>query len=827
MKEVSCQVLDIFFRRLKREKRPLELFAEGSGYSVSYLRNKRERVEWAAFVILMRNVRQLWSPEEQEALGAEHFRTPYMAPFAAVARLAFSAMDFYRWVFMKDTGVGNQGFSCIDAHFEELGPHKVLLEMRLKPGYEPCPEFFRVSKGSFAGLPEVLGLPPARVEMETLENGARYLVELPPGGGLFRRSSRAVTRLFAVRQAAKELKDANEALLHRYQELEAARAELARNAEQLHAINEAGKELSQHTELNALGDAISNMLTVRFGCSGWRLWLARRVGDPLVIVRESGDREGPKRSWELTSGGNRIGRIEAWKFEDQSSGLFDGLVPWIAIALNNACTFATVLRQQSELEHRVQERTRELSQTTAKLSQSVFRLTEMDEQKTQFFANASHELRTPLTLMLLPVESLLSSPGLPPEGREKLDGVLRGGYRLLKLINDLLDLSKIEAGKMQLRMGTVDLAKLLEDVVRPWQPVLSRRGVALELQVPQTLPLVADGERLEQVALNLVSNAVKHVPDGGRLVIGAVQDAVVRFWVENSGEGLDPAEVDQIFERFGQSSKARGRRFGTTGLGLPLVKDLVELHSGSIMVDNEPGKRVRFLVRLPIRQVFEVPHQATPRPSRTELRQYEIDSQAVTPRPPRPTAPPKEETGTERPVLLLVEDNEDLRVFLSQALQDDYQVIEASDGAAALKLARERRPDIVLSDLMMPEMDGMDLCRALKADPQTSGAPFVLLTARSDLTTKLEGLDTGADDFLVKPFHLSEVQGRLRTQLRIRRMSEQLSHAEKLVALGTVVAGVAHEVRNPLNGIINALIPVKEMVGGSAPEVAELVELAL
>src|SRR6185295_6087123 len=305
------------------------------------------------------------------------------------------------------------------------------------------------------------------------------------------------------------------------------------------------------------------------------------------------------------------------------------------------------------------ERTRELSQTTAKLSQSVFRLTEMDEQKTQFFANASHELRTPLTLMLLPVESLLSSPGLPPEGREKLDGVLRGGYRLLKLINDLLDLSKIEAGKMQLRMGTVDLAKLLEDVVRPWQPVLSRRGVALELQVPQTLPLVADGERLEQVALNLVSNAVKHVPDGGRLVIGAVQDAVVRFWVENSGEGLDPAEVDQIFERFGQSSKARGRRFGTTGLGLPLVKDLVELHSGSIMVDNEPGKRVRFLVRLPIRQVFEVPHQATPRPSRTELRQYEIDSQAVTPRPPRPTAPPKEETGTERPVLLLVEDNED------------------------------------------------------------------------------------------------------------------------------------------------------------------------
>jgi signal transduction histidine kinase len=357
--------------------------------------------------------------------------------------------------------------------------------------------------------------------------------------------------------------------------------------------------------------------------------------------------------------------------------------------------------------------------------------------------------------------------------------------------------------------------------------MLSWWEVALELQLPPSLLLVADGERLEQVALNLVSNAVKHVPDGGRLSLGARQDTWVRFWVENSGEGIDPAEVGQVFERFGQSSKAKGRRFGTTGLGLPVVKDLVELHSGSITVHNEPGKRVRFEVKLPIRQANEAPQQSTPHPSRTELRQYEIDSQSPTPRAPKPPAPAEVESSSERPVLLLVEDNADLRTFLTQALQDDYQVIEAGDGAAGLKLARERRPDIVLSDLMMPEMDGMDLCRALKADPQTSGAPFVLLTARGDLTTKLEGLDTGADDFLVKPFHLSEVQGRLRTQLRIRRMSEQLSHAEKLVALGTVVAGVAHEVRNPLNGIINALIPVKELVGGSAPEVAELVELAL
>ncbi|HZN91484.1 MAG TPA: enolase C-terminal domain-like protein, partial [Myxococcales bacterium] len=692
--------LDVFFRRLKREKRPFDLVAKGCGYSVAHLRNKRERIEWSAFLIVMQNVQELWTKEEQEELGAEWFRSPYMAPFTAVARLVFSALDFYRWMFTKETGVGDQSFACIDNHYEELGPTRLRLELQLRPGYQPCPEFFLVSKGTFSGMPEVLGLPRSKVEMEMLGNGtgARYLVELPPGGGVFRKARQAVARLFAWRQAARELKDANEALLRRYGELEVAKAELGRNAEQLHAINEAGKELSQHTELTALGDAVSQMLYSRFGCSGLRLWLARNPGDPLVIVRESGEREGPQRTWQLSSGGEVVGRIDAWRFSDNASGLFDGLVPWIAIALNNARSFAMVKRAQSELEQRVQERTRELSATTAKLSQSVRQLTEMDEQKTQFFANASHELRTPLTLMLLPVESMLTSTGLSAETREKLDGVLRGGYRLLKLINDLLDLSKIEAGKMHLRMGTVDLVKLLEEVVRPWRAMLSRRGVTMLLQLPAQLPLVADGERLEQVAMNLVSNAVKHVPDGGKLVIGASGGGAVHFWVENSGEGIDPSEVDQIFERFGQSSKAKGRRFGTTGLGLPLVKDLVELHSGTIGVLNEPGRKVRFEVRLPMRLTAGTEPETTPRPSRTELRQYEVDAEE-SPRLGRvpALAPAAEPEGPDRPVLLLVEDNDDLRSFLAGTLGADYQVLQASDGAAGLKLARERHPDIVLS----------------------------------------------------------------------------------------------------------------------------------
>jgi signal transduction histidine kinase len=789
----------------------------GTGLRVEQIREKNARVDWPVFVKIMANAGGVWSPDELVQIGSSWFESPFMRPFSIVARLLFTATDFYKWLFVKAMGVGNQTFSCVEATLEEPRPGLLVLEMKVPDPFEVAREFFLLSKGTFAGMPRVLGLPRANVELEWLPRGARYRVEVPEGGGLLGRFKRALTWPFTVRAAAQELKEAHESLQSRYGELERAQRTLASQAEQLATVNELGRELTQHAELSEYGEALAKLLNDRFLCTGVLLTSLNEGADELTVF-ESGTRQGETKRFPLVTAGQRIGGLEVWGLARQANSdpdakLLQDLVPWFSIALENARSFSKLREYQAQLERRVEQRTADLRKTTQQLAEALELQKDIDRQKTEFFANASHELRTPLTLLVAPLETLSNSDMLPEPARLELASAMRNGYRLIKLVNDLLDISKIEAGKLNLRMGPTDLSRLIDETVRPWRPALQKRGVRLEVDAPKSLPLVADAERLEQVMLNLFSNAVKHTPDEGEIRVSAARSGEgLRLTIQNSGEGIDPDDVPRIFERFGQSMHSRGRRFGSTGLGLAVVREIVQLHGGTVQLDNLPGVSAAFVVNLPLgAEPDEAALSSVPSPSRMELAQYQATA-TVESLPSAPATPANGLPSSYRPLLLLVEDNSDLRAFLVRGLSAEYEILQAVNGVEGLDTALQRMPNVILSDVMMPEMDGLEMCRRIKAHPQGAGIPLVLLTARSDLEVKLSGLEGGADDFVVKPFHLEEVKARLRTQLRLRQLTAKLTRAEKLVAIGTLVGGVAHEVRNPLNGIINALRPLKEMI---------------
>jgi len=406
---------------------------------------------------------------------------------------------------------------------------------------------------------------------------------------------------------------------------------------------------------------------------------------------------------------------------------------------------------------------------------------EIDRAKTVFFSNVSHEFRTPLTLMLGPLETLLANPdGLRPEDREHVAIAHRNSLRLLKLVNSLLDFSRIEAGRMQASYTPSDLAALTADLASNFRSAMESAGLDFVVDcgaLPE--PVYVDREMWEKIVLNLLSNAFKFTFAGRIAVRLSAGEGRAVLTVSDTGIGIAEEELPRIFERFHRVEGARGRTYEGTGIGLALIQEYVKLHGGSIAARSRAGEGSTFTVTLPFgtahlprERIADAAGAGVASPRRTQA----FTDEAVTwlPRTNSPLAAGREGT---KPRILLADDNADMREHVSRILGADYDVATARDGREALELIRRHAPDLLLSDVMMPGLDGLDLLQAVRAEAQTHTLPVIFLSARAGEEMRLEGLHAGADDYLVKPFTAAELRARVGTHVQMaiarRRAAER------------------------------------------------------
>lgn len=456
-------------------------------------------------------------------------------------------------------------------------------------------------------------------------------------------------------------------------------------------------------------------------------------------------------------------------------------------------------------------------------------LEEMDKLKSEFFANISHEFRTPITLSLGPLESILKNRygSVPDAVRTHLEGIQRNQARLLGLVNQILDLAKLESGSMSLQAELLpDVNRFVGDRFEQFRPWAEKRGFELRTQLDPAVASASvylDREKFDRVLLNLLSNACKFTKAGYVELSTRISDGRLFIDVTDTGMGIKADQLPHLFERFRQAEGSSTKDFAGTGLGLSLVKEIVSLHGGELTVKSEYGKGSTFTVNLPLgkehldeKSLVQGQPGSASGPSAlqpvVDVREGLADSDAL-----REVAElnRKAEEGLDkdRPTILYADDNRDLRMYVHSLLSEKYNVYLAVHGQDGLTLAKSKKVDLILSDLMMPVMNGTEFCKRVKEEQSLQAVPFVLLTAKTDFDSKMVGLEIGADDYLSKPFSEAELFARIKNLIHIRKQHARIQ--EDLKAAREIQRALLPEFQQQINllGIDALYWPAEELSG--------------
>lgn len=474
----------------------------------------------------------------------------------------------------------------------------------------------------------------------------------------------------------------------------------------------------------------------------------------------------------------------------------------------------------------------ELDSNQKELKDSNAKLVELDRAKSMFFANVSHELRTPLTLLIAPLEQLRHK-NVPSNGQmEMLDIMYNNAMRLLRLINDLLDLVRLDSGAIRVRREKIEVYPFLEGIAKSVSPMAQQRKLNLETHIRITKDAVIhlDKDKLEKIILNLLFNSFKFTPENGKVTFEAgLQGNRLIIRVSDTGKGISNTDLPQIFNRFWQAEAAATRQYQGVGIGLALVKELAEAHGGGVCVESEVGKGTMIQITVDTRAVEAEPEEVQEtKPVKPPQRESEwlsdlyrraelFPAHVIASDEPKA---PADDVQSDKPLVLVADDEPEMRRFLHSQLKNTYAIKEARNGSEALELAKTNDFALILLDLMMPGIDGITLTGLLREEPRNASVPIIMLTARADEGSKMQALQAGVTDFLTKPFASSELEVRCRNLLNQRELQQsliiktreleaalqqitdteaQLVHQAKMASLGQLSSGLMHEINNPLN----------------------------
>lgn len=791
MKEVSCKALAIFFKDMEKNNLPVELLCEGLPYDLTYLRNKNENIEWDVFCSLLLNTRKIWNDDDYIRLGCELVEWRVYPILSTLVGFFLTVKEIYFLTSDDKRSVGKQYFRCVSSSVREIDKRQLEIKLELPPGYKYSKEFFLISKGFFKAEPMLVNLKHSKVLMRETELGASYNIFYPKGHTIFSWSKNIFSALLFKRAAIDELNQSYELLYERYYQLEESRSKIQNQAKQLETANSIGQLISSDLDLDRTINSAAEFLIRDAGFTAVEVTVDSTINNEkvksFISLGEKPEGISPiKRS--LEAHGHQIGEILLWSKPDANlnevNQLLDLIIPTISIDTLNAISFKYVNDYRDMLELRVAERTVQLNDANQELASAIEKLKDLQIARDRFFASISHEFRTPLTLILGPSEKILSE-AQDDEFKKQAALIKQNADRMLELIKQLLELSRLETTSVPIKARKENISTIIRGLVLSFYSYAKENNIILSLNSEaESIIAWVDKDKLATIINNLLSNAFKFTNNGGSVTvnishINIEQKKYAEIILSDTGIGIPASELEKIFHRFYQVDESVQRAYGSSGIGLALVRELVELHRWNIFVSSTPGKGTQFHLRIPLWEDYLDENQK----DESVHDDVSVTNDVLTlEQKDSPVDEKYEETKevTEKklpvqdlPSILIVEDSVEVRNYVYDLLKTDYLLYQASNGSEGLGIAQEKMPDLILSDVMMPEMNGMEFCHRIKTEFLTCHIPVILLTAKASMESKIEGLETGADSYLVKPFNAKELLVRIKNLLDQRKLLKE------------------------------------------------------